>query len=84
VLIKVFEPKRDEVRGSWRKFYNERVHNFCSSPDIIRGTMRIILVGYVERIREVTNERRGVMSCQGNVYIKRRFLKTGMTRANTP
>jgi hypothetical protein len=36
VLRRIFGPKRDEVTGEWRKLQNEELHNFCSSPDIIR------------------------------------------------
>jgi hypothetical protein len=35
VLKRIFGPKRDEVIG-WRKVYNEELHNFYSSPSIIR------------------------------------------------
>jgi hypothetical protein len=36
VLRRIFGPKRDEVTGEWRKSHNEELHNFYSSPDIIR------------------------------------------------
>jgi hypothetical protein len=36
VLRRIFGPKRDEVKGEWRKLHNEELHNFYSSPDIIR------------------------------------------------
>jgi hypothetical protein len=36
VLRKIFGPKRDEVLGGWRKLHNEKLHNFCCSPSIIR------------------------------------------------
>jgi hypothetical protein len=36
VLRKIFGPKRDEVTGGWRKLYNVELHNFYSSPNIIR------------------------------------------------
>jgi hypothetical protein len=36
VLRRIFGPKRDEVTGDWRKLHNEELHNFYSSPDIIR------------------------------------------------
>jgi hypothetical protein len=32
----IFEPKRDEVIGGWRKLHNEELHNLYSSPSIIR------------------------------------------------
>jgi hypothetical protein len=33
---KIFGPRRDEVMGDWRKLHNEELHNFYSSPNIIR------------------------------------------------
>jgi hypothetical protein len=35
-VLRIFGPKRDEVTGGWRKLHNEEVHNFYSSPSIIR------------------------------------------------
>jgi hypothetical protein len=32
----MFEPKRDEGTGEWRKLQNEELHNLYSSPVIIR------------------------------------------------
>jgi hypothetical protein len=36
VLRKIFGPMRDGVTGGWRKLHNEELHNFYSSPSIIR------------------------------------------------
>jgi hypothetical protein len=36
VLRRMFEPKRDEMTGGWRKLHNEELHNFHSSPSITR------------------------------------------------
>jgi hypothetical protein len=36
VQRRISGPKRDEVMGDWRKQYNEELHNFYSSPNIIR------------------------------------------------
>jgi hypothetical protein len=36
VLRRIFGPKRDVVIGGWRKLHNEELHNFYSSPSIIR------------------------------------------------
>jgi hypothetical protein len=36
VLRRIFEPKRDEVTGGWRKLHNEGLHNLYSLPSIIR------------------------------------------------
>jgi hypothetical protein len=35
VLRRIFEPKRDEVMGDWRKLLNEEFHNLCSFPNIM-------------------------------------------------
>jgi hypothetical protein len=36
VLRRIFEPKRDEVTGGYRKLNNEELHNLHSSLNIIR------------------------------------------------
>jgi hypothetical protein len=36
VLRRIFELKRDEMVGSWRKLHNEDHHNSYSSPSIIK------------------------------------------------
>jgi hypothetical protein len=36
VLMRIFEPKRDEVTGEWSKLYSEKLHYLYSSPDITR------------------------------------------------
>jgi hypothetical protein len=36
MLRKVFGPKKDEVTASWRKLHDEELHDFYSSPSIIR------------------------------------------------
>jgi hypothetical protein len=36
VVRRIFGPKKDEVRGEWRKLHSEECHNLYSSPDIIR------------------------------------------------
>jgi hypothetical protein len=36
VLSGIFGPKRDEIRGDWRKLYNKELHNLYPSPNIIR------------------------------------------------
>jgi hypothetical protein len=36
VLRRIFGPKRNEVKGDWRKLHNEGRHNLFSSPTIIR------------------------------------------------
>jgi hypothetical protein len=36
VLRRIFGLERNEVTGGWRKLHNEELHNFYSSPSIIR------------------------------------------------
>jgi hypothetical protein len=38
VLMRIFEPKRDEVRGEWRKLHNEEFHDLYYSTTIVRAT----------------------------------------------
>jgi hypothetical protein len=35
-VLRIFGSKRDEVKGEWRKFHNEELHDLYSSPSIIR------------------------------------------------
>jgi hypothetical protein len=50
VLRRIFEPKKDEVTGGWRKLHNEELHKLYSSPSIIRMTKsrRMRWAGHVE------------------------------------
>jgi hypothetical protein len=52
VLRRIFGPKRDEVTGGWRKLRNEKLHNFYSSPSIIRmiKSRRMRWAGHVARM----------------------------------
>jgi hypothetical protein len=54
VLRRIFGPKRDEVTGEWRKFYNEELHNLYSSPVIIKQvkSRRMRWAGHVARMGE--------------------------------
>jgi len=36
VLRRIFEPKRDEVTGEWRKLHNEELNDLYSSPNIVQ------------------------------------------------
>jgi len=36
VLRRIFEPKRDEVTGGWRKLHNEELNDLYCSPNIVR------------------------------------------------
>jgi hypothetical protein len=38
VLLRLFEPERDQVTGGWRNLHNEELYNLHSSSNIIRMT----------------------------------------------
>jgi hypothetical protein len=52
VLRRIFVPKRDEMTGEWRKLHNEELHDFFSSPSIIRiiKSRRMRWEGHVARM----------------------------------
>jgi hypothetical protein len=54
VLRRIFGPKRDEVKGKWRKLRNGDLHNLYTSPDIIRPITprRMRWAGHVARMGE--------------------------------
>jgi hypothetical protein len=54
VLSRIFEPKRDEVTGEWRKLHNEDLRDLYSSTSIIRiiKLRRMRWVGHVARMGE--------------------------------
>jgi hypothetical protein len=54
VLRRIFGPERDEVTGEWRKLHNKELHNFYSSPDIIRQikSRQMRWAGHVARMGE--------------------------------
>jgi hypothetical protein len=54
VLRRIFEPKRDEVTGEWRKLHNEELYDLYPSPNIVRviRSKRMKWTGHVARIGE--------------------------------
>jgi hypothetical protein len=52
-LRRIFRPEREED-GSWRKFYNDELHNLYSSSNIVRviKSRRMRWVGHVARMGE--------------------------------
>ena len=54
MLRRVFEPKRDEVTGEWRKLHNEELSDLYCSPNILRVIKwrRMRWATYVARMRE--------------------------------
>jgi hypothetical protein len=52
VLRRIYDPRRDEVTGGWRKLHNEELHNLYSSSSMIRmiKAWRMRLIGHVARM----------------------------------
>jgi hypothetical protein len=52
MLRRILGPKRDEIKGSWRKLHNEEHHILYSSPNIITiiKSRRMRWVGHVSRM----------------------------------
>jgi hypothetical protein len=48
----IFEPKRDEAAGEWRKLQNEDLNNLYFSPNIVRviKSRRMKWTGHVARM----------------------------------
>ena len=49
VLRKIYGPKRDEVRGTWRRLHNEKLHELYSSLNII-GVIKSRTMGWVAHV----------------------------------
>ena len=54
VLRRVFGPKRDKVKGEWRKLHNEELSELFSLPNIVRvvKSRRMRWAGHVARMGE--------------------------------
>ena len=35
MLLRIFGPERDEVKGEWRKLHNEELNDMYYSPNIV-------------------------------------------------
>jgi hypothetical protein len=57
VLRRIFAPRRNEVTGEWRKLHNEELHDFYSSPSMLRimKSRRMRWAGHVTRMEEKRN-----------------------------
>jgi hypothetical protein len=57
VLRGIFGPKRDKVKGGWRKLHNVELHNLYSSPSIIRmvKSRRMRCAGHIARMEKKIN-----------------------------
>ena len=57
---RISEPKRDEVKGKWRKLNNEELNDLYSSPSIVRviKSRKMRWAGHVTRM----GDRKGLYS----------------------
>jgi hypothetical protein len=57
MLRRIFGPKRDEVKGEWRKLHNEELRDLYSSPSIIKiiKSRRMRWADHVARMGEKRN-----------------------------
>jgi len=51
-LRRIFGPRRDEVKGEWRRLHNKELNDLYSSPNIVRviKSRRIRWAGHVARM----------------------------------
>ena len=54
VMRRIFGPRRDEVKGEWRRLHNEELNDQYSSPNIVRviKSRRMRWAGHVARMGE--------------------------------
>ena len=54
VLRRIFEPRREEVTGEWRRLHNEELNDMYSSPNIVRviKSRRMRWAGHVAHMGE--------------------------------
>ena len=53
MLRRIFGPKRDELKGEWRKLHSEELNGLSCSPNIVRLIIllrRMRWVGHVARV----------------------------------
>jgi hypothetical protein len=96
VLRRIFGPKRDEVKGWWRKLHNKEHHDLYTSPSIIRiiKSRRMRWAGHVPLMGEKRNKYRllvgkpggkrplGRLKCRWIDNIKMDLLEIGLGGVN--
>jgi hypothetical protein len=77
VLGRIYRPKRNDLKGLWRRLYNEELNDPYYSPVIIRviKSKGMRWVGYVARVRD----RRGAYRVLvGRPEVKRPLGRSGI------
>jgi hypothetical protein len=76
VLKRIFEPKRDEITGGWRKLHNEELHNVYFPPTIIR-MIKLRRMRWGGHIARMGADRNGYVVSVGNpktVYFRSTYI----------
>jgi hypothetical protein len=56
VLRKIFGPRREEVKGSWRKLHNEELHKLHSSRNVIR-VIKSKKIRWAKQVARITGDK---------------------------
>jgi hypothetical protein len=64
LLRKMFGPKRDEVKGEWRKLHNEELNYLFSSPNVVR-VIRSRRMGWDGQVARMGGEQRFIQGFGG-------------------
>ena len=65
VLRRIFEPRRDEVKGEWRRLHNEDLNDLYSSPKILR-VIKSTKMRWAGHVASMGEERGCIGSWWGN------------------
>jgi hypothetical protein len=69
VLKRIFEPKREEVAGGWRRLHNEELRNLYPSPNIIT-VIKSISMRWAEHVARMGKMRNAYKFMVENVKLR--------------
>jgi hypothetical protein len=64
MLRRIFELKRNEIIGGWRKLHSEKLHNLCFSPNINR-VIKSRKIRWAEHVALMAGKRNAYWSLVG-------------------